>query len=269
MRRVVGEVVEFEIGDGGALEFEGDAFGWECGGGGNDANAVGAGEEFEKAEASIGVGAGAREGFTLGVGEDDLVIGSGVAGDEDGAADFQVGGVGIKRGERRAEAPAVEHRALFGAGDVGGEGGVGQGGERGDEFAGAALDLSEADDGVARIGGRGILGGVGEGALGAGEAFADGGEFGGAQRSVGAGLTPRPVEAGAVGAPLRGEEDAAEMRDEERPVLVEGAAGDGGQGGRRGGVKTEFDGGAPGAGRARVHGAAAALPVSRVTRGQR
>jgi hypothetical protein len=121
----------------------------------------------------------------------------------------------------------VEHQALFAADDVGGEDGIGQRDERGDERARADRDLFEADDGRARIRGGGVFGGVGEGALGVGEAAADGGEIAGAETGRRGGAAPGPGDAGAVSAPLRRQKNPAKMGHEQSPILIDGAAGDG------------------------------------------
>jgi hypothetical protein len=265
----VGEVVEFEAGGGGALGFDGETLGWERGDGRVGTDAVVAGGELEKLEVAVGIGSGAGDGLAFGSFKKNGQIGGGLFYDKHGARDFPVGGVGEKRRQGRAKAPTVENEAGLGAGGVGGEGGVGQRKEGGDEFVEASGQRGEGGGGGARVGGCGrVGGGGGERALGAGEAFAQGGEFGGADWRIGGGLAPRPSDAVAFGAPLRGQENAAETGREERPELRQGAAGDDGEFGLAG-FEAEFNRGTSWAGGAGLHGAGSAGPVSRVARGQR
>lgn len=187
----MGEVVEFEVGDGGALGFDGETLGRERGDGGVGADAVVAGGELEKVKTAVGIGGGAGDGLAFGSFEKNRQIGGGLFCDKHGAGDFAVGGVGVERRQGRAEAPTVDRETGFGAGGVGGKGGVGQRKEGGDEFVEASGQRGKGGDGGARVGGCGrVGGGGGEGALGAGEAFAQGGELGGADRRIAGGLAP-------------------------------------------------------------------------------
>ena len=177
------------------------------------------------------------------------------------------GGFGRLRIECSGQAPTVEHQALFATNDVGGEGGVGKSDEGGDERTGADGDLSEADDGVARVGGGRVFSGVGEGALGVVETAANEGEIAGAKAGRRGGAAPRPRDAGAVGAPLRRQKNAAEMGHEQRPILVDGAVGDRRKSRGAAGEAKRNRGGAI-AGRWAAHGVTPAAAVSSVARGQ-
>ncbi len=64
-------------------------------------------------------------------------------GDEHTAGDFTFGIIGVVRGEGHQKPPTVQQWSVLGAGDIGGERGVGQGDERFYDGFHARLKLRE------------------------------------------------------------------------------------------------------------------------------
>jgi len=161
----------------------------------------------------------------------------------------------------------VEEQAGIGADEEAREAVVGSRDETVDGGGDQAMDARDLFAGRFPAGRR-VLDGIGEGAKGAGEAFAHRGKIGGGESRRRQRLAPGPTDAGAIGPPLGREEDAAEMRGEQRPVLMEGAARDKRRR-RPGNVEAEFDDDAFGSVCGRAHGGSSGGPWRRVASGHR